>query len=203
MPPARLQELLTSERTCNDPHRIRLHAGVPTTIPLGAPIAQCRYEIHKDGVVVPVSLDHAEGAFEVVAQLTTDGRTQLHFTPEIKSGRPGQFYGPAPDRSGWVVQEQRPKEEYSALGWQVTLDLNEYVVVGARFDRPNTLGHCLFIRGDEPAPKQQLLVIRTSRPVPGLVCEDDPSRGEPDLQSYRAPPLALRAAWAAACGSSK
>jgi hypothetical protein len=68
----------------------------------------------------------------------------------------------------------------------VTLAPNEYVVVGARFDRPGSLGYQAFVRADESPPVQRLLVIRTSRTAP-----DAPDDGDDGLE--RSPPVASQA----------
>jgi hypothetical protein len=86
------------------------------------------------------------------------------------------------------------------LGWDVTVAPNEYVVLGARSDRPATLGHASFVRGGEAVPVQRLLVIRTTRPDKGL--EPTATAEAPAELSLRskAPPLALQASWTVARG---
>src|SRR5256885_10422325 len=39
-----------------------------------------------------------------------------------------------------ALQGNKITDTYPALKWEVTLGLNEYVLVGARFDRPDSLG---------------------------------------------------------------
>jgi hypothetical protein len=191
IPPAGLQERLTSQRSCVDSRRFRLHAGTSTPINLGNTISRCHFQVHQstDGEVV--ALEHADCALLVVPSLTADGKTRLNFTPQIQSGKPEKFYGVAPGRAGWVVEEQRPTAQYAALDWEVTLDVNEYVVIGARFDHPETLGHAFFVRGGEPAPKQLLLVVRTSRVLAGVEGAEDLKSQDQDIGE--SPPLALRA----------
>jgi hypothetical protein len=191
-PPA-LQTLLTSERTCIDPRRIQEHAGMPTRIVLGTPLPACRFQLHRDDGTVEVSLKDAECAVIVVPTLTPDGRTRLHFTPEVQHGQAALWPQPTPDRSGWMFQKQRPTESYADLGWDVTLAPNEYVLVGARSDRPGTLAHECLIRADAAGARQRLLVIRTTRSIAGIAAES-PSALSGDDPSCGSPPLALRAA---------
>ncbi len=189
--PAGLQARLTSDRTCVNPQRLRLCSGKPTAVPLGPPLPHCRFQLRLDGNTVPVEFERAECFLVIVPTLTADGRTRLQFTPEVRSGLPGQFYRPAADRSGWVVQDDRAPERYPALAWEVTLAVNEYVAVGTRFDRPQTLGHACFVR-TEPTPRQRILVIRTGRPAPPVTLA--PGETAEELASHRSPPLALQAA---------
>jgi hypothetical protein len=194
--PAGLQERLTSHRTCPNPDRLQLHAGNPASVFIGPPQGRCRYSIHQESGSVPVDLEQAQCLLVVVPSLTGDGRTRLQFTPHVQSGKARHFFGPAPDRSGWLFQEQQPVERYSTLAWEVSLAPNEYVIVGACFDRADTLGHRCFIRPDENAPRQRLLVIRTGRVIAGVASENALSETVDD-STGRSPPLALQAAWPA------
>lgn len=185
--PEGLQALLTSERSCARPRRLQLHAGNPTALPIGPPLPQCHFEIHQEEQQTPVTLENAQCVLTVVPSLTSDGRTRLHFTPEVQHGESQQQPRPLADRSGWEMNKERPAEKYPALGWEVTLAPNEYIVVGARYDRPQTLGHRCFVRKDTTPPVQQLLVIRTTRPTEGVVPETTAAF------AGRVPPLAFQA----------
>jgi hypothetical protein len=201
MPPAALQKLLTSERSCINPRRLQLHADNATTLVVGPCAGTCRFQLQQDGQATQVALEQAECIVSVTPSLTEDGRIRLHFTPQVRHGEASMQPGPAADRSGWVLQQQRPTESYEPLGWDVTVAPNEYVVVGARSDRPKTLGHESFIRPAEALPVQRLLVIRTTRPDKGLepmATSDGPP--EFSLQS-KSPPLALQASCTGLRGS--
>jgi hypothetical protein len=162
--PAGLQTLLTSERSCANPRRLRSRAGKPTRLILGPEMALCRFQILRDGGTVQVALEKAQCTLEVTGTLANDGHTRLRFVPQILHGDTRLLPRPASDRSGWILGEDRPTDRYPQLAWEVSLAPNEYVLVGGRYDRPETLGHQCFLRGDEQNPVQRLLVIRTSRP---------------------------------------
>jgi hypothetical protein len=201
--PAGLQELLTSERSCANPRRLRLHAEKPTTLYLGSPLPACQFLIEKGGEPVSVHLEQADLTLEVVPTLTADGRIRLHFTPQILHGETSLQPRPAPDRSGWMLQEQRPTERYEALGWEVTLAPNEFTVIGGRTDRPHSLGYESFIRTDGPAAVQRLLVLRTTRLVPLTSRDIPPLPPSDEVLPCQAPPLALQAVHATVRGSSR
>jgi hypothetical protein len=164
MTPVVLQTLLTSEKSCADPRRLRSHAGKPTKLVIGPETPLCRFQIQREGGTLQVALQRAQCSLEVVASLTDDGRTRLRFVPQIHHGDNNLLPRPATDLSGWIFKDERPTERYPQFAWEVTLAPNEYVVVGGRYDRPETLGHQIFLRGEEATPVQRLLVIRTSRP---------------------------------------
>jgi hypothetical protein len=201
IPPVAFQSLLTSERSCIDPHRLRLYPGTPTEIVIGPAREDCRFSLRQDGRTTAVDLQHAEWTFMVVASLTDNGRTRLHFTPQVQHGQRAFLPGPTKDRSTWVLQDQRPTEKYQGLAWDVVLVPNEYVLVGGRFDRPDTLGRTCFIREDEPQPVQRLLVIRTNRPASRLPCEVTPDN-EGETAPVQCPPLAVQAAQTTTHGSA-
>lgn len=199
--PVGLQALLTSDRSCVNPRRIQLHADNATTLTLGPAMPRCQFQVHEEGQARPATFEGATCSLVVVPSLTREGRTRLHFTPQIQYGQAALLPQPAADRSGWEMQEQRPTERYDALSWDVTLASNEYVVIGACFDKPDTLGHQSFIRRDEVTPLQRLLVIRTARQQPEL--NQDLTPGSPEEEAFRrSPPLAYQAAYTATRGHS-
>jgi hypothetical protein len=195
--PAGLQAMLTSERSCVNPRRLYVHADRPTILSLGPGAPSCRFRIDKEGQTLPVCLEQAECTLSVVASMAGDTATRLHFTPQVRHGETRLAPCAAADRSGWVLQEQRPTESYSALDWEVTLAPNQYLVVGARTDLPDSLGYQCFLRRDQSL--QRLLVIRASRASPGPAPEADSQDEDPPRK--RALPLALQAAWTTARGS--
>jgi hypothetical protein len=138
----------------------------------------------------------------VTPSLTDDGRIRLHFTPQVRHGEEAVRPGPAADRSGWVMQAQRPTESYEALGWDVTVAPNEYVIVGARSNKPATLGHASFVRPGEAVPVQRLLVIRTTRPDKGLEPPAPAEASQEVSMRSKVPPLALQASCTAMRGGS-
>jgi hypothetical protein len=200
--PARLQSLLTSERSCANPHRIQLHAGNPTTLSMGPIAAHCQFQISQEDHLKEILLDQAKYELQVVASLTDEGKTRLRFTPQIRHGEAVPETVPVADRSGYVLRFEPRTESYSSLSWEVTLAPNEYVVVGGRIDRPESLGYQWFVRRDEPVPVQRLLVIRTSRQIQGMGPDASFAVGEEEPTPSKVPPLALQAAWTSARASA-
>ena len=190
--PARLQALLTSDKTCANPRRHFFRAGTTTTLEIGPVHQVCRFYLTQDAEALPVELEQARCTFEVQPSLTRDGKTRLVFTPRIQHGERRQTFQPSADRTRWELLEQRSSETYTALAWDVTLAPNEFVVVGVRADCRDSLGHRFFVREDEPAPVQRLLVIRTNRPT----VSDLASADEEEPTPKRSPSLAAQAAGA-------
>lgn len=190
--PGRLQSLLTSDQTCANPRHLRFRTGTTKALEIGPVHAVCRFYLTQDGEALPVDLEQATCTFEVQPSLTRDGKTRLTFTPRIQHGERRQTFQPSADRTRWEFLEQRSSETYTSLAWDMTLSPNEFVVVGAREDRRDSLGHHYFVRADEPAPVQRLLVIRTNRPT----VSDLASAEEDEPTPKRSPSLAAQAAGA-------
>jgi hypothetical protein len=185
-----LLTLLTSERSCANPRLMALRAGGSKELVLGPVLASCRFRMPHDGDMENVTREQAQMAVAVVPTLTADGRISLHFTPLIHHGAQEPVPMLAPDRSGHILQWQQPTDRYTALSWDITVGANEYVVVGARSDRPQSLGYQAFVRAEETPPLQRLLVIRANRNAPAPPDE----AGDP-VSAKRAPSLAYQASY--------
>lgn len=160
--PVNLQNMLTSEKSCANPRRIRTASAKPTRLTLGPEVAECSFQLPVDGKPTPVKLSKALCTLEVTPTLTADGRIKLRFLPQLLHGDAQQLPRPTEDRTGWMLKEERPTERYTNLAWEVTLAPGEYVLVGGRYDKPESLGHQCFLRRDEANGVQRLLVIRTA-----------------------------------------
>jgi hypothetical protein len=192
VPPAGLQGLLTSPRSCPDPHRLSVRAGNPTAVTLGPVWKACRFEVRQGAAAAAVELADAQCLLEIVPTLTDDGRTALRFTPHVRHGPPRMVPSAAQDPSGyrrWECVYRQAEEAYAVLSWEVTVAPNEYVVVGTHPTRPDTLGERCFVQEGT----QRLLVLRTGRSLPALPADED---------FVRVPPIALRAALCTARGKA-
>jgi hypothetical protein len=190
LPPAGLQALLTSPRSCPDPHRLSVRAGNPTAVTLGPTWKACCFAVKQGAEAAAVELADAQCVLEIVPTLTDDGRTALRFTPHLRHGPPRMVPYATQDPSGWRRWEcvaRQAEEAYAVLSWELTVAPNEYVVVGTHLNKPDTLGQRCF--AEEGV--QRLLVLRTGRPLPAAPADEE---------FVRSPPIALRAAWGTARG---
>lgn len=190
--PAGLQGLLTSPRSCPDPHRLSVRAGNPTAVTLGPVWRACRFEVRQGAAAAAVELADAQCLLEIVPTLTDDGRTTLRFTPHIRHGRPLMVPRPTQGPDGyrrWECVSRQAEEAYTLLSWELTVAPNEYVVVGTHLNKRNSLAQCCFI----DAGVQRLLVLRTGRALPALPADED---------FVRVPPIALQAAMCTARGKA-
>jgi hypothetical protein len=198
MVPADLLAMLTSDKSCAAPHRLQVRGGQPIPLALGNERAHCRYTLYQGERAVPVQLDNAVCEFEVVPTPADDGRVTLRFTPQVKHGLARREPRAVRDRSGerrWDMVSEQPTETYENLSWEITVAPDEYVVVGTRLDRDDSLGRCFFLDTESARPTQRLLVIRAGRASSGAT-PDEAAPGD------SVTPLALQASWRTVRGAA-
>src|SRR5262249_23612212 len=125
---------------------------------------------------------------------------KLRFTPQIQHGARTLQAKTTEDQTGFLFQTERSIRTFANLSWEVTMPPNQYVVIGGRFDRTDTLRCGCCLRGDEARPVQRLLVMRASRG--GTAPAEDSIASTDEVQPMKTPPLALQAAWTSARGSA-
>jgi hypothetical protein len=201
--PAGLLTLLTSKRNNVNPRGFFVHSNQAIPVVLGPIMPSCSFQIQHDRDWADVAVEKAQCVLSLVPSLTGDGRMRLEFTPQVHHGDKKLVPRAAEDGSGFVLQEEWPTDTYASLAWDVTLTANQCLVVGARSDRPETLGYRCFLRRDESVPVQRLLVIHSCRLKPAASADVLAGSGDEEAGSSRTPPLALQAAWTKARGSAR
>lgn len=180
--PGKLQALLFSDRSCPDPHRVTTRSGNAKNIPIGLVVAECHYELKLNGEPKPVNLNSAQCGLLITPFKTPDGRIRIQFVPQVQHGQRALTVQPA-EGDGWSLVGQRPTEKYAGMQFEVSMSPQEYVLVGTRNERENTLGHATFVGTAHDKPIQRLLVIRArsqSDPEsPEWTWMKDPSKSPP------------------------
>lgn len=181
-PPHGFQAMLLSKRSCSNPQAMMIPPGRTMPIYLGPVLTHSAYELIEGKRKTSVELDQARYCLEVTPRFASDGRTRLSFTPKVEHGEALLPFQPSPNESSWTLRIERANQRYPELGWEVTLAPNQYLIIGGRLDRPDSLGHEAFFQ-DEESGLQRLLVLRCRRPV---------SHGD-DGVDEGSPPLAMQA----------
>jgi len=182
-PPAKLQSLLTSERWCLNPRRRVVQSGYVFAQPLGSVRPHCEFRIQENDRPVVLRLDDVECQLEIEPTLKSNGSTRLRFTPKLEYGKSGPIYKSS--ETGWAMEVKKPAGTFPTESWQLELDPNEMIVIGALLDQRDSLGYQSFVT-EGLTPVQRLLVIRTTRSP----AETPIASSEHFEQS---PPLALQA----------
>jgi hypothetical protein len=188
-PPQAFQTLLLSKRSCSNPHALMIPPGRTMPLYLGPVLPHSSYELVEGTQKIPIQLDQARYCLDVTPTLTAEGTTKLSFTPKVEHGEVLLPFQPSPDESGWTLRIERANKKYPDLSWDVTLASNQYLIIGARLDRGESLGHRAFIQDDDGSV-QRLLVIRCGK----AVAPPQPGDGSiDDFLNRQCPPLALQA----------
>lgn len=191
MTPAGLHALLKSERWCLNPRRRLVPDGRQVVQYLGTPLARAELALREGVRRHPLAFDQARFALAVTPTATQDGRIRLRFEPLVEHGQTTLPFVPDPDNSTWTLRVERPSRRFPELGWEIVVNPNEYLVIGAWPDRKATFGHTAFVAGDSPQPTQRLLVLRTARS--GEVGPCQPTLEDLARSGASPPPLAVQA----------
>jgi len=198
-PPAELLELLTNKRTCPGPRRIQIVAGEEERcLDLSRIRSVLTFQLWEDGRSSRVDLDKGQCCLNLAPSLTEDGRVRLSITPKVRHASKSKMpWKPRDDRTGWTLNFQQSVEAYPSAGFEVTLAPGEYVVVGPRLDRAETLGYRTFVyTGEDDTPiwtgeavqVQRFLVLRAWRPAGEAPPQEGPKDGPVPLASQASRP---------------
>jgi hypothetical protein len=99
----------------------------------------------------------ARCALAVTTTPLGDGRVRMSLVPEVQHGEPRQQY--RGDDGMWRVDSARPKVALEKLAFEVVLAPGQAIVLGARADRPASVGHYFFTEPLDGELEQKLLLI--------------------------------------------
>jgi hypothetical protein len=112
-----------------------------------------------------VELKGAECLFEALPRVQ-DGELNLKFVPQAQYGevRRRADAERAPDGSlRWALAKKPPTEDYPAVALEVSLSPGEFLVLGPRMGRKDTLGATWFAGENESGPTQKVIVLKAAR----------------------------------------
>jgi hypothetical protein len=160
--PDRLLELLTSKRSNPNATHYRRQIGTPTAIELANEIPTCEFTLQTGDEPRTIRFEQATGKLQITPTMDVEGKVRLTFMPQIEY-RDHDKWARLNPAVAFSLQGQRSTESYSGLSWDLILAANEYVIVGARFEKPKSMGFQFFVTPDQDRPIQRLLAIRSGR----------------------------------------
>src|SRR5262245_19117357 len=104
---------------------------------------RCEFPLRLEDQSKTRSFEAAKCRFEIVPSLTTDGKVKLVLTPQIEFDDKEKWKRLDP-KVALAVQGQRSTESFVALRFEVVVGLNDYVIVGAGYEKPDSLGFKFF-----------------------------------------------------------
>jgi hypothetical protein len=198
--PGDFQQLLLSKRSCANPQAMIFPAGKTMTIYLGPVLPEAAYDFVEGKQRTEIALDQARFCLDVTARFAPDGRTTLTFLPKAEHGEQTFPFHAAPERSAWELRIERAAKKHPELSWEVTLGVNQYLIVGGRPERERAFGKTAFMQYDGTNTVQRLLVIRNCRSVTAREAHEQSI--EELIRRDRTPPLALQATIPASRGKT-
>ena len=189
--PQKFQTLLSSETDTVSPLRTTFQVRKDTVIPTSTPGDMCKFGLRTDvaGKPTPVELKQARGGIHIRPQLTADGRVKVWCEPHIQHGDRQQWLRPNEDGTRFSKHDEVPVEKYAALGCEVLLEADDYLLIGWDSDATETIGSVLFTAAAAGQPRQRVLVIRARSATP-LAPQDLP----PIVGASKRPSAAAQAA---------
>jgi hypothetical protein len=187
--PDGLNGMLTSKRTNREPMRSWRQSGNPATIALGPKPERCEFLLRSEGKSDLLVFEQALCQFQLLPTLEPEGKVRVQFTPQIEFQDPKKWSRLNP-LVALNVQGVRSTEPLPALRWETALAPNEFLVIGAHFDRPKSLGYRFLVSLDPERPVQRLIVLRAGRFTSAF---DLPSKPADQGKSSRTQPLAAQA----------
>ena len=85
---------------------------------------------------------------------------KLRCEPQVQHGERQDWIRPTADATGFSVQGEMPLERYPGLGFDVTLEPSEYLVIGSPAAAIESLGSAMFSVEAKSESRQRVLVIR-------------------------------------------
>lgn len=182
LPPA-FQKLLDSEPDTVNPHGLTFAGRKEAVIPTAEPPDPCEFQVLTDlaGKRTAVKLTQPRAGFLVRPEPLADGRVKVWCEPQLQHGLKKETLKPTADGTGFTMQVEVPVASYPALGFDVALGPNDYLLVGWPADTANNLGQALFAVEANRLPRQRVLVLRAGR-------IGDPTPDLPSVRGSRARP---------------
>jgi hypothetical protein len=179
-----------SPRYCSNPERLTVPAGKLIPEYVGPIVPHASLDVVDEAGKTELEVDQARFGFDVIATLTTDGRTRLRITPKVETRENVLPFQPSPEQATWLWRIERPSRKFTDLSWEVTLAPGQWLVIGCWPEISASFGQCAFVQEGDAVPVQRLLAIRTNRATaPG-----NDLAGDELLRTSSSPPLAVQAA---------
>ncbi|MCX7699991.1 MAG: hypothetical protein N2039_03870 [Gemmataceae bacterium] len=159
--PEGLRQLLTGKKTNPNPYQSRRQEGNAASVTLAKGIDECEVELHLNDKPEIRRYQQLVCQVKLVPSVDHDGSVRLQVTPQLEFEDPEKWSRLNP-RLALAVQGQRSTETFELLNFDLTLGDNDFLVLGARYDSPESLAARFFLSPDPQKPTQRLLAIRAA-----------------------------------------
>lgn len=179
MTPPEFDTLIENAASTNSPMTLRtMKPGVVKVVPVNGPVPNItvKYFNTLASDSQEQTLSDAECGMAITVHAAENGRVTLRCEPQIQHGAKLPYLRPTQDGTGLQRSDHKPLECYPALAFEVTLDADDYLVIGASSDPFDKLGQAFFLPETGDRIRQRILVIRPAR---GRATENAPVPNTP------------------------
>jgi hypothetical protein len=159
--PDSFDRLVHSEATTISPTLRTVVPGQPKVVPVNGPLERCSYlavgELAADPELVEVTA--AECGLAVTAVPADGGRVKLTCAFQVQHGDKRAWVAETADGTEFTRRDRKPLAEYPRLTFEVTVEPDDYLLIGPTPDAADTLGQAYFVTAGD-LPRQRVLVIR-------------------------------------------
>lgn len=159
--PTEFDRLAGGEGTAISPTLRRGLAGHPKTIPLNGPLDRCAANITDEltADARKLTATSAECALTATATPQASGKVTVRCQWQLQHGEKKARWTPT-NEGGFDRTDERTKESFPALSFEVTLDAADTLVVGPTAKPDGTLGAAFFHTADDA--KMRVLALRAA-----------------------------------------
>jgi hypothetical protein len=159
--PAEFDQLASGESTAVAPTVRHGLAGKPKVIPVNGPLERCSADVTDTLTADPRAFSWTAAECGLVATGTPhpSGGLTVRVQFQVQHGDKRAWWTPTAD-GGFDRTDERTRESYPALTFEVPLDPKDVLVIGPTAEPGGTLGGAYFVTADQM--KQRVLVVRAS-----------------------------------------
>jgi hypothetical protein len=157
--PSELQEQIRHPRHEQTIRRRQMIADEQATLMLHNQLNKSPIQLISSMDIKPADrpIDEDQANLIVIPHREADGRVRVQVSPEL-SAQQTKNWLPGADGANWskVTEGNR----FNQIGFEVTINPGEYLIMGARIDKENSIGDRLFFSGGEKQRRQKLFILR-------------------------------------------
>ncbi|MBX9584210.1 MAG: hypothetical protein K2X87_28255 [Gemmataceae bacterium] len=163
-PPPAFRRLLESGADAHDGRGQSFANRKDEVVPTAGPTDPCSFAVLPTlaGERARFDLRKARGGVLVRPERAADGRVKVWCEPRVQHGERADEIRPTADGTGFTVQGVVPVERFPALGFEVTLGPDDYLLIGSPAAGADTLGSVLFTADAGGRPRQRVLAVRAA-----------------------------------------
>ncbi len=167
--PPKFQALLESDSETLAGRGLTFATRKEEVLPTSGPNERSEFTLLADlaGKRTTVALKQTRCGILVRPEATPDRRVRVACEPQIQHGERQEYYRASADVTALVKHDEIPLARYQALGFDVLLGRNEYLIIGWQAEQSDTIGAALFGVESNGQPRQRVLVIRARQVNPG------------------------------------